>query len=376
VAKELKVLAIHQGAELYGSDRSFLSSIAALRKSNKAAIIDVYLHEDGPLRNLLSQYANVVIRPISKLSKADIKKFNFMFLFYFTRNFFLIPKLRKYDIIYVNTVVILDFMVMLRFLSKSAKCFIHIREIQNGIIGRGLKALLSFSRANLIFNSEQTRKSFFKHKIPEHSVIQNGVSGFLDVPPIDNVMSLRVLMVGRVSKWKGQDFLLKAFKIFLDETQTNSKLRFVGSPFKGQEFLMEELERNIVDLGLSEQVEFFPFTENIAELYEWSNLVVVPSKKPEPFGRVAIEAMSAERTVIVANHGGLTDIVVDKVTGLKFLPNDTLSLVNTLKYMHENPKEMQSMGAEARLRFTNFYSEDIYQRNLINILEINSFLKV
>ena len=58
-----------------------------------------------------------------------------------------------------------------------------------------------------------------------------------------------------------------------------------------------------------------PYLETLKKIRE-SVAVVVPSRWPEPFGRVALEALMMGTPVVATKSGGLGEIVEDRVTGI------------------------------------------------------------
>jgi len=98
-----------------------------------------------------------------------------------------------------------------------------------------------------------------------------------------------------------------------------------------------------------------------------SDLVVVPSREPEPFGRVAIEAMSFGVPVIAANHGGLSEIVEDGRSGYLFEPNSADSLAQALeKFLRSSSRDQ--MSASARERQRECFSLESYCDATMNVL--------
>src|SRR5947209_12935409 len=80
---------------------------------------------------------------------------------------------------------------------------------------------------------------------------------------------------------------------------------------------------NLADrLGLMDRIKFVGRVapQELTRLYDWSDVVVVPTITPEPFGRVAVEAMSRGRPVIGTATGGLTEIIDDGRTGYHVPP--------------------------------------------------------
>jgi glycosyltransferase involved in cell wall biosynthesis len=58
-------------------------------------------------------------------------------------------------------------------------------------------------------------------------------------------------------------------------------------------------------------LQYVPFVADPTEIYSSSGIVLVPSRVPEGFGRVALEAMAMGRAVIVSDSGALPEVVGD-----------------------------------------------------------------
>ncbi len=71
----MRILCVHQGYELYGSDRSFVESVAALREAWPDADIEVVLPRDGPIvAPLRSRASRVRFAPIWVLRRSAIAR--------------------------------------------------------------------------------------------------------------------------------------------------------------------------------------------------------------------------------------------------------------------------------------------------------------
>ncbi|TIV30126.1 MAG: glycosyltransferase family 1 protein, partial [Mesorhizobium sp.] len=57
----MRIACVHQGYELYGSDRSFAESVAALRAAFPAAEIEVVLPREGPIVEILKPHASRIV---------------------------------------------------------------------------------------------------------------------------------------------------------------------------------------------------------------------------------------------------------------------------------------------------------------------------
>jgi glycosyltransferase involved in cell wall biosynthesis len=113
---------------------------------------------------------------------------------------------------------------------------------------------------------------------------------------------------------------------------------------------------------------FFEFTSDPSRHYAWADVVVIPSLRPEPFGRVAVEAMSAGCLVIAAKHGGLVEIINDHKTGLFFNPGDAQDLLHKLRWIKNNPTVASEIAQCARLSYEQRFSVDAYKTAVADYL--------
>lgn len=107
---------------------------------------------------------------------------------------------------------------------------------------------------------------------------------------------------------------------------------------------------------LRQRVHIEPFRRDIDNFYRAVDIAVVPSRYPEPMGRAAIEAMAWNRATVVANHGGLSEIVTPGQTGLCFEPGSAGSLGRELNSLLDDRDYMIQLAdsgrAEVLQRFT------------------------
>jgi glycosyltransferase involved in cell wall biosynthesis len=78
------------------------------------------------------------------------------------------------------------------------------------------------------------------------------------------------------------------------------------------------------------------------------DIVVHSSITPEPFGRVIVESMLAERPVIATRAGGALEIVEHGRTGLLITPNDPAALTTAIVDLMANPKRAASLARNGR----------------------------
>lgn len=165
--------------------------------------------------------------------------------------------------------------------------------------------------------------------------------------------SQTVLYVGRLVVEKGVQVLLAAFAR-LSHLYPEANLIIAGSgPYS------QELKSLASELGIADRVQFTGFVSETErnQLLAQSRVAVFPSLY-EPFGLVALEAMSAGVPVIVSRTGGLAEIVEDGVTGLCFTPGEVDDLLRCLVAIFQNPDWAKELSQRARAKVEQDYTWD------------------
>ena len=104
-------------------------------------------------------------------------------------------------------------------------------------------------------------------------------------------------------------------------------------------------------------VENVPHSD-VLRAWKYCTLAVVPSRWPEPFGMVAIEAMAVGRPVIASAVGGLPEVIQDGLTGILVPPNDSGALLTNLAKLIGDP-ELRARIGEAACRHAAKYSASV-----------------
>ncbi|QXC60253.1 glycosyltransferase family 4 protein [Aquihabitans sp. G128] len=158
-----------------------------------------------------------------------------------------------------------------------------------------------------------------------------------------------VVLVGRITPWKGQHVLLGAAGR-LAGSVPDLQVVLVGAPTdalgKGYQ---EELEQLAGELGITHRVHLTGARRDVAEVLAAADVVVHASTQPEPFGRVVVEAMAAGRPLVAADAGGVPEVVDDGQTGLLVAPGDEAELARAIEQLLADPAEAAAMGRRARL---------------------------
>jgi glycosyltransferase involved in cell wall biosynthesis len=362
----INILFIHQSAELYGSDKTVLLLLRYIDRTKFFPV--VILPNEGPLKiELEKENIKVVIAPVLKLyrkiftpknilkSIKDIKKG--------IETLDALNTLHHFDIVYSNTLAVLLGMIYAK--KRKIKHLWHVHEIivhPKFIASIFPKLLMRYSHL-VVCNSKATQINLIQ-RIPilesKSIVIYNGIEipkainldkinlGF----PEDNII---ISLVGRISSWKGQQLLVSAF-VILNEKYSNIKLVFLGSAPPNQEQFEISLKNKIAENKLQDKVFIFPFQKDVAKFWNSIDIAVVPSTEPEPFGMVAIEAMLAKKPVIAANHGGITEIVIDNETGYLVQPNNKIALAEAISKLIDDFQLRNQFGEKGHERVVQEFS--------------------
>jgi glycosyltransferase involved in cell wall biosynthesis len=171
-----------------------------------------------------------------------------------------------------------------------------------------------------------------------------------------------VFFVGRLVQEKGIHILLDAVpRILAAEPET----KFI---IAGKGPILEALRGQARNLGIEQHVVFTGYIDDFTRnaLYQASSVAVFPSLY-EPFGIVALEAMAANVPVVVADNGGLSEIVEHGVDGLKCYTGNAVSLADQVVTILQNDRFGWRLADRASRKIQTLYSWQEIARQTRNI---------
>jgi phosphatidylinositol alpha-1,6-mannosyltransferase len=113
--------------------------------------------------------------------------------------------------------------------------------------------------------------------------------------------------------------------------------------------------------------------EELAQFYRSSSVFLMPSRllpdqaDVEGFGIVFLEAGAAGLPVIAGRSGGISDAVIDGVTGYLTDPEDIASLTAKVSALLANRTLRQRMGYAARCRVLREFTWDRVSERYLNL---------
>ncbi len=202
------------------------------------------------------------------------------------------------------------------------------------------------------------------------TAIQNGIDRGDVEPVVSDLVELRtryarpeerlVLLVGRLVYEKGFHIALDALEPVIANL---GGVRFVVA---GTGTAEAELRRQARRLGLDRKGVFLGWIgdDMLHSLYRISDLCIVPSIY-EPFGLVALEAMACGCLCVVADTGGLREVVPnDGTVGLRFPSRDTAALQQILERVLTDDDFRSQLVAEAREHVLRFDWTEVARQTL------------
>lgn len=184
-------------------------------------------------------------------------------------------------------------------------------------------------------------------------VVYNGIdfsnadtSGSGDFTASDN--TFKIGTISRLAGFKRVDRLISAFAEFA-RSKKDVKL-YIG----GDGILKNELEAQVRELKIEDKVIFTGYLKNAPEFMEQMNLCVFPSQS-EPFGIVAVEALSRERpTLVFTDGGGLVEII--KRNNPKDIVTDETALIRRFDEYYSGSELQQLVSPLVKKEITHDFS--------------------
>lgn len=154
-----------------------------------------------------------------------------------------------------------------------------------------------------------------------------------------------ITAAGRFVDWKGFDILLRAYAAYLAEdisARSATRLLLAGD---GEE--KAELLKLAEELKLGENLILPGFVSDIRPYLQASDIFVLPSKTPEPFGVVLLEAMASGVAPIATRGGGALDMIREDESGWFAEMGDAGSLREALARAVRNGEERERVALAA-----------------------------
>jgi glycosyltransferase involved in cell wall biosynthesis len=166
-------------------------------------------------------------------------------------------------------------------------------------------------------------------------------------------------IVGRITPWKGQDLVLRAFAAAFPGEDSAHRLLVVGAPQFGEEDYLDELRALVGELGLGGRVEFTGHVQDVYEQMARMQVLVHGSVIPEPFGQVVVQGMAVGLAVIAAGEGGPAETITHGVDGVLYEPRSSTGLTAALRTVGADDILRKRLAAAAVVTAQQYMTEPV-----------------
>lgn len=184
----------------------------------------------------------------------------------------------------------------------------------------------------------------------------------------DNAASLQLLMIGRLTYYKGHALLFDAVKQLVQQGLI-VQLTVVGD---GE--LAGELKALVAKLGLKQYIAMLGSVSEVQKqaLLADTDLLCLPSiERTEAFGMVLLEAAIHAKPALATRvpGSGMGYVVQDNITGLLARPGQVDDLVDKLKWACYNPTKLVEMGLAAQQRLHQHFSMQVVSQQISQLYD-------
>lgn len=287
-------------------------------------------------------------------------------------NIFLLFKIRKYDIVFSGSSLMIVFLAKVIFRFRKPKFawyntfFTNLLKrnkagLKNWIIRKSINSLDAIVCPSSAQKDFLIKEGFKKEKI---FFIPTGVD-------VDFIISKQKALLD----YKGEKYILavgrdmgRDYKTLIEVVRgLNIKLKIAALPRNFEKSVLENLPVNIEFLG------FVPFGR-LVEIYKNAEFVVISTKKENDFDgsdcsghSVMLDAMASGKAIVASCRSTIIDYITDGQEGILVEPENIEKFLEAIKKLLDNPQLAKEMGARSREKSVKSLSTEIFAKNLAEI---------
>jgi len=291
-----------------------------------------------------------------------------------------VQKARQYDLVYANTQKALVVGALASFLSRRPLVY-HLHDIlsTDHFSPTNLKVAVTLANrfASLVIANSKASQAAFLEAGGRSDIIDVVYNGFEpEVYQSDRSKTSQLktqlelegqFIVGhfsRLSPWKGQHILIEALTYCPKEVTAI----LVGDALFGEQDYVQQLQKQVAELGLEPRVKFLGFRSDIPQLMAICDLVAHTSTAPEPFGRVIVEAMLCGRPIVAAQSGGAIELIEPGINGFLVPPGNPYQLAEVINACHTQPEYTIAIAQSAYEMASRRFHQTNIDRQIADLL--------
>lgn len=381
------ILFLEQFSNISGGQKMLLSMVSGLDKSKFTSMVAI--PGKGELSDELDRIGiKYFIIPVGSYSAGKKNIFDAISLIF--RSAMLVPityrliKNNGIDIVYCNAPRTFLWGTIAAKLAGKPVVW-HLHSIFSGLELRLCKFSLQLGVNRVIAISKAVINPFVdgsSYNEERFHVIYNGIDTqkFSNIPEDWSVRTEFgingngniVGYIGQLAKWKGVEDLVRAANEVLMKRPDTYFLVIGDVLFGGAKEIAfkESLHEMVRGWGIAERVKFTGQRSDIPRLLSAMDILVVPSKDPEPLSLALLEAMASGKAVVASDQGGPAEIISDGKNGRLFKPGDFHSLSDVILELLNDPSGLKSIAQQAQKDALSKYSIEGYIANIESALTL------
>lgn len=233
------------------------------------------------------------------------------------------------------------------------------------------KSIFSFKSDKIIAVSNSVKNMLSKHyKVSPEKIVM--LYNYLELPDLEKESALYIksnlnipedgkiiLFLGRITRVKGVDLLIKAFKL-LRQKDKKIFLLIIGQIYDNS---LKSVLKNLPD-----GIKLLAPVKDPYPYYSVADLVVLPSRI-DPFPFVMLETGLMRKPFLGARTGGIEEFIDDGVNGILFEPGNIMQLNSKIDYIINDREKAQVIAENLHLKVREHISPDNYVSKLSKIYD-------
>jgi glycosyltransferase involved in cell wall biosynthesis len=237
----------------------------------------------------------------------------------------------------------------------------HVRDIDQSPFSQLTKSrILGFLSDKIITVSKATADAILRVNLSlriKTEVVYNGIHiggiGLQTKKEIRSRLGITpevklIGSVGIIHPAKGQDILIRA-AARIKSVFPQIKVLIIGEVFHPADAAYKkELEKLAAELGITENIVFTGFRNDVFDLIQALDIFVHPAVFQDPLPRTLLEAAAFAKTIVASKIGGIPEIIDNNISGVLIEPGEVDGLADAVISLLQNPREAERLGLAAQ----------------------------
>ena len=269
-----------------------------------------------------------------------------------------------YDIIFVNTLLLADYVRLLA--PVTPRLFWWIHESSFLFNQKNCSDIPDTPSLKIIAASAKTEQNIKRFLGRNSKVINVCVREYESNRTKENEERTVFLWAGSIDYNKAPDLLLRSIAELTQDELSRCDFFMYGLKRRENEYtnLIEQFAKMFPNIRLMRTVPH----DELMSVIKTAKAVVVTSNE-ESTGLVAVEGLMMGKTVICSDGCGVADNLNNGISGLVFRAGDHNELGDFIRFVLSHPQEADKIGCEGRKVYEDNYSDKIYNERIESLLE-------